>query len=149
MNLQAKRERIHERIASMPEERLDELMPILNNPNYHLSLGEDDSALLAYRRPQQPSPIFDENAEEFNEEAFLRSARKRSEAGDLVDSMERNQLEFVFNLLEETDDGIVLTEEEWAQIERDAELAEKGLLPVRPSEEVIEELRIKLENLRQ
>jgi hypothetical protein len=148
MNLQEKRDAIHERIASMTEERLDELMPILSNPNHHLSVSEDDSALAAYRKPHSHVEYPDEQSEPFTEEDFHRNARKRNAASEFVDGMERSQVEFVYNLLEETGDGFVLSAEEWAEIERDAELAEKGLIEVRPSEEVIEELRIKLENLR-
>jgi hypothetical protein len=153
MNLQAKRDAIHERIASMSEDRLDELMPILRNPDFHLSVNEDDSALVAYRMQQKSSRNLDVDSdedltEEKSREAFLRSMRKRNEASDLVDRMEKSHVEAVFDLLEETDDGIVLTEEEWAQIERDAELAEKGLIKVHPIEEVLGELRKKIEQLR-
>lgn len=147
MNLQNKREAIHERIASMSEERLDALMPILSNPNYHLSVSEDDSALVAYRKPYSQPEYPEEGSEPFTQEDFLRNARKRNAASELVDGMESSQLDFVYNLLEETGDGFVLSEEEWAQIERDAELAEKGLIPVYSTEEVLEELRKKIERL--
>ena len=148
MNLESKREAIHERIASMTEDRLDELMPILSNPNYHLSVSEDDSAITEYRKPYAPSEFPEDLLEPTTDEDIHRSMNKRNAASRLVDEMERSQLEFIYNLLEESGDGIILTEEEWAEIERNQELAEKGLIEVRTSEEVIEELRIKLENLR-
>lgn len=148
MDLQAKIAAIHERIASMSEERLDELMPILRNPNFHLSVSEDDSALVAYRKSGATSGDYEELTEEESKAAFLRDIKKRNAAGALIDAMEDRHIELVYDLLEETGDGYVLSEEEWAQIERNAELAEKGLLEVRPTEEVIEELRIKLEKLR-
>lgn len=148
MNLQHKREAIHERIASMSEERLDALMPILSNPNYHLSVSEDDSALVAYRKPYSQPEYPEEGSEPFTQEDFLRNAKKRNAASELVDGMERSQLDFVYNLLEETGDGFVLSEEEWAEIDRRAYEAENGLVEMIPGDEVLRQMKDELEKFK-
>lgn len=148
MNLRDTRKQVKERIDTMTDDRLDALLTLLKNQLDDLLVREDDESLVNYGKIASEINTNPLSSADFALRMKL-SLKKRKEARKLVDELSKKHLEAIATMLEEADDGYIISEEEWAEIDQRVKDVEEGRVKMIPMEEALARVKENLRKLRE